>query len=51
MNCEEVKQKIGIRTVLESFHLFPVKENRKTAFYFALDREEKVQSLSVDFEK
>ena len=51
MNCEEVKQKIGIRTVLESFHLFPVKENRKTAFYFALDREEKVPSLSVDFVK
>ena len=51
MNCEEAKQKIGIRTVLESFHLFPVKENRKTAFYFALDREEKVPSLSVDFVK
>jgi hypothetical protein len=41
MNCEEVKEKIYIRTVLESFNLFPVKENRKTAFYFALDREEK----------
>ena len=51
MNCEEIKQKIGIRTVLESFHLFPVKENGKTAFYFALDREEKVPSLSVDFVK
>lgn len=51
MNCEEIKQKIGIRAVLESFHLFPVKENRKTAFYFALDREEKVPSLSVDFVK
>ena len=51
MNCEEVKEKINIRTVLESFHLFPVKENRKTAFYFALDREEKIPSLSVDFVK
>ena len=51
MNCEEVKEKISIRTVLESFHLFPVKENRKTAFYFALDREEKIPSLSVDFVK
>ena len=51
MNCEEIRQKIGIRTVLESFHLFPVKENGKTAFYFALDREEKVPSLSVDFVK
>ena len=51
MNCEEVKEKISIRTVLESFNLFPVKENRKTAFYFALGREEKVPSLSVDFVK
>ena len=37
--------------VLESVNLFPVKENRKTAFYFALDREEKIPSLSVDFVK
>ena len=51
MNCEEVKEKISIKTVLESFNLFPVKENRKTAFYFALDREEKIPSLSVDFVK
>lgn len=51
MNCEEVKEKVNIRTVLESFSLFPVKENRKTAFYFALDREEKIPSLSVDFVK
>ena len=51
MNCEEIKQKVGIRTVLESFNLFPVKENVKTAFYLALDRDEKVPSLSVDFVK
>ena len=51
MNCEEVKEKVNIRTVLESFSLFPVKENRKTAFYFALDREEKIPSFSVDFVK
>lgn len=51
MNCEEIKQKIGIRTVLESFGLFPVKENGKTGFYFALDREEKIPSFSVDFIK
>ncbi len=51
MNCEEAKEKISIRMVLESFNLFPVKENRKTAFYFALDREEKVPRLSVDFVK
>ncbi len=51
MNCEKIKQKVGIRAVLESFSLFPVKENRRTAFYFALDREEKIPSLSVDFIK
>lgn len=51
MNCEKIKEKVNIRTVLESFNLFPAKENRKTAFYFALDREEKIPSLSVDFIK
>lgn len=51
MNCEKIKERVSIRTVLESFNLFPVKENGKTAFYFALDREEKVPSLSVDFIK
>lgn len=49
MNCEEAKQKINIRLVLESFNLFPVKDNRRTAFYFAIDREERTPSLSVDF--
>lgn len=51
MNCEEVRQRIGIRTVMESFNLFPSKENRRTAFYFAIDREERIPSLSVDFVK
>ncbi len=51
MNCEKIKQKVGIRAVLESFGIFPVKENPKTAFYFAIDREEKIPSLSVDFVK
>lgn len=51
MNCEKIKQKVRIRTVLESFNLFPAKENLRTAFYFALDREEKKTSLSVDFIK
>ena len=51
MNCQNIKQKVGIRSVLESFGIFPVKENPKTAFYFALDREEKISSLSVDFVK
>lgn len=51
MNCKEIKQKIGIRTVMESFNLFPSKENHRTAFYFAIDREEMTPSLSVDFVK
>lgn len=51
MNCEKIKQKISIRKVLESFNLFPAKENHRTAFYFAIDREEKIPSLSVDFIK
>lgn len=51
MNCEKIKKSVDIRKVLESFNLFPVKENRKTAFYFALDREEKIPSFSVDFLK
>ena len=50
MNCSEAKN-ISIREVLESFSLFPSKENSRTAFYFALDREEKTPSLSVDFSK
>ncbi|WP_260645156.1 hypothetical protein, partial [Staphylococcus aureus] len=27
MNCEEIKKNIGIKRVLESFNLFPTKEN------------------------
>ena len=50
MNCSEAKN-ISIRSVLESLSLFPSKENPRTAFYFALDREEKTPSLSVDFIK
>ncbi|MDP9955072.1 DNA primase [Epilithonimonas hungarica] len=49
MSCEKIKQNISIRMVLESFSIFPVKENHRTAFYFALDREEKVPSFCVDF--
>ena len=51
MNCEKIKERVSIRAVLESFNFFPVKENQKTAFYFALDREEKIPSFSVDFVK
>lgn len=48
MNCAQAN-KIPIRLILESFSLFPSKENPKTAFYFAIDRGEKTPSLSVDF--
>lgn len=51
MNCEKIKERVSIRVVLESFNFFPVKENQKTAFYFALDRDEKIPSFSVDFVK
>ena len=51
MNCEQIKDKVGIREVLESFSLFPVKDNQRAAFYFALDRKESTPSLSVDFIK
>ena len=51
MNCEQIKEMVSIRTVLESFNLFPAKQNSKTAFYFAIDREEKTPSLCVDFVK
>ena len=51
MNCEQIKETVSIRTVLESFNLFPARKNSKIAFYFAIDREEKTPSLCVDFAK
>ncbi|WP_312174188.1 toprim domain-containing protein [Chryseobacterium sp.] len=51
MNCKQIKKTFSIRAVLESFGLSPAKENRRTAFYFALDREEKIPSFCVDFIK
>ena len=51
MNCKEANTQISIRNVLESFSLFPSKDNSKTAFYFAFDREEKTPSLFVNFVK
>lgn len=51
MNIQQAHQ-IPIKTVLESFSLFPSKENNaQTAFYFAIDRTEKTPSLSVNFSK
>ncbi|WP_124640141.1 toprim domain-containing protein [Amniculibacterium aquaticum] len=51
MNCKTATQNIKIREILESFSLFPSKENLKSAFYFAFDREERTPSLSVNYEK
>ena len=51
MNCEQIKERVSIREVLESFNSYPAKENCRTAFYFALDRKENTPSLSVDFVK
>lgn len=49
MNCKQANIQIFIRRVLESFSLFPSKDNSKAAFYFAFDREEKTPSLFVNF--
>ena len=51
MNCKKANDNISIREILESFSLFPSKENHRTAFYFAIDREERTPSLSVDYNK
>ncbi|SNV35180.1 DNA primase (bacterial type) [Chryseobacterium taklimakanense] len=51
MNCQQANDNISIREIFESFSLFPSKENHRTAFYFALDREERTPSLSVDYNK
>ncbi|WP_089690702.1 toprim domain-containing protein [Chryseobacterium culicis] len=48
MNIKQAKN-IPIREVMESFSLFPKKENDRVAFYFALDREENTPSLSINF--
>lgn len=51
MNCKEAKQRISIRMLLESLNVFPSKENGRSAFYFALDRDERTASLYVDYIK
>lgn len=40
MNIQQAKN-ISIKSIMESFSLFPSKGNDKTAFYFALDRKER----------
>jgi 5S rRNA maturation endonuclease (ribonuclease M5) len=51
MNCKKANENISIREILESFSLFPSKDNQRNAFYYAFDREEKTPSLSVNYEK
>ncbi len=49
MNCKQANENISIREILESFSLFPSKDNSKTAFYYAFDRKERTPSLVVNF--
>ncbi len=49
MNCKQANENISIREILESFSLFPSKDNRRTAFYLAFDRKERTPSLVVNF--
>lgn len=51
MNCKQANENISIREILESFSLFPSKDNAKSAFYYAIDREERTPSLIVNFTK
>lgn len=51
MNCKTANENINIREILESFSLFPSKENLKSAFYFAFDRKERTPSVIVNFGK
>lgn len=48
MNISQAN-KISIKQILESASLYPTKYNPQTAFYFAIDREEKTPSLSVNY--
>ncbi|HAY3538501.1 MULTISPECIES: toprim domain-containing protein [Weeksellaceae] len=51
MNCKTANENINIREILDSFSLFPSKENLKSAFYFAFDRKERTPSVIVNFGK
>lgn len=51
MNCKTANENINIREILDSFSLFPSKENPKTAFYFAFNRNERTASVLVNFNK
>lgn len=51
MNCYQANNNISIREVLTSFSLLPSKENPRSSFYYAIDREERTPSLLVDYIK
>lgn len=36
MNCQDIKNRVGIRVVFESFNLFPVKEIKELLFILHL---------------
>ena len=51
MNCKTANKNINIREILNSFSLFPSKENSKSAFFFYFDLKEWTPSVIVNFGK
>ncbi|MDY3521501.1 hypothetical protein [Riemerella anatipestifer] len=51
MNYRQANENISIKEVLESFSLFPSKEHPKTAYYYAINRQERTPSLLVNYVK
>lgn len=48
---KQANENISIREVIESFSLFPSKEHPKTAYYYAINRQERTPSLLVNYVK
>lgn len=51
MNCKQANENISIKEVMESFSLFPSKEHPKTAYYYAINRQERTPSLLMNYVK
>lgn len=51
MNCKQANENISIKEVMESFSLFPSKEHPKSAYYYAINRQERTPSLLVNYVK
>lgn len=51
MNCKQANENIRIKEVMESFSLFPSKEHPKTAYYYAINRQERTPSLLMNYVK